>query len=421
MSTPDKPTSPVSPQNPNVPPPGATNTPSPAAPQIPPPPNNHKRNRTILWVTLAFLLAAGLWILLWLFYLRFHETTDDAYVNGYKINLTSAISGVPIAFYADDTDLVEEGQLLVKLDSTDYKLRYEAALANLAATTLQVKQLYDTVKTNATNADTMRIRLSKARFDYENRKNLIGSQAISNEDFIHTRDDLSIAELNLKYAEEQLELAKAAAGPTEPESHPLIKAQKANVRSAFYNLYHTSIYAPSRGYVAQRTVEVGQAVAPNSVLMAIIPEAGMWVDANFKETQLRNMRIGQPAKVNFDTYGSSFDVEGKVIGIASGTGSVFSLIPPQNATGNWIKIVQRLPVRIAINPEQIKNKPLRLGLSAYVDVNVTKTDLPVLAQEPSKNLIAATKVYDIDFQALEVIMQKIVTTNLISDNATRVP
>ncbi|MFA6916572.1 MAG: HlyD family efflux transporter periplasmic adaptor subunit [Parachlamydiales bacterium] len=406
MSTPDKQTTPpLSPPMPS----------SPAAPEIAPPGSNNKRNRTILWITLGFLVAAALWILLWVFYLRFHETTDDAYVNGYKINLTSAISGVPIAFYADDTDLVEEGQLLVKLDKTDYQLRYDNALANLGATVLQVKQLYETVKANATTVETMRVRVSKAKFDFENRKNLIESQAISNEDFVHTRDDLTVAELNLKYAEEQWELAKAAVGPTQPENHPLIEAQKSNVRSAYYNLFHTSIYAPARGYVAQRIVEVGQAVAPNSVLMAIIPENRMWVDANFKETQLKNMRIGQPVKVNFDLYGSGFDVEGNVIGIASGTGSVFSLIPPQNATGNWIKIVQRLPVRIGLNPEQIKSKPLRLGLSAYVDVNISDTDHPMLAVEPIKKAISTTKVYDIDFKVVEAKMQKIITANLMTN------
>lgn len=386
--------------------------PSAKTPEIPPPPSNNGRNKTILWVTLAFLLAAACWVLLWVFYLRFHETTDDAYVNGYKINLTSVVSGIPAAFYADDTDLVEEGQLLVALDKTNYQLNYDNALANLAATTLQVKQLYETVKTNATNVESARIRAGKARYDFENRKHLVESQAVSNEEFTHTRDDLTLAELDLKHSEEQLQLSKAAVGPTTPEKHPLVEAQKENVRSAYYNLYHTDIYSPARGYVAQRAVELGQAVAPNTVLMAIIPEKRMWVDANFKETQLKQMRIGQPVKLTFDTYGSSFEVDGKVFGIGMGTGSVFSLIPPQNATGNWIKIVQRLPVRIILDPEQMKNKPLRLGLSAYVDVNVTETDLPYLAETADKSVIASTDIYTINYKPVEALMEKIISENL---------
>lgn len=369
-----------------------------------------------MWILSAVVFLLGLgWFLLWLFYLQFHEWTDDAYVNGNMINVTSVISGAPIAFYADDTDLVKEGQLLVVLDSTDYRIAYERQQASLAATVLQVRQLYDTVSTNISNVKNKQVQRDKARYDYDNRSKLVDSKAVSNEDYVHAHDALSTAELDLKMAEEQLQVAKDAAGNTPVEQHPLIEQHKAAVRNAFYNLKHCSVYAPATGYVAQRAVEVGQWVKPETAMMAIIPIDYMWVDANFKETQLTYMRIGQPATVTFDIYGSSVEFTGKVLGIASGTGSVFSLIPPQNATGNWIKIVQRLPVRIQVDPEKMKKYPLRLGISAEVNVNITHTDLPMLAQQPPQKPVSTTTVFNLDMSEVDSVIDGIIKANLNSE------
>lgn len=373
--------------------------------------NSHKRNHKLLWITLFLTVLGIIWLLLWLFYFRYHPSTDDAYVNGSKVNVTTFISGMPIAYYADDTDLVEEGQLLVMLDPTEYKIAYEKALSALASTVLKVKQLFDNVKVSTTSVQAKRIAMDKARYDYENRKNLIGLKAISNEDFTHAKDALNTAEQDLKQAIFQLQMAQDAVGKYTLENHPWIEEQKAQVREAYYKLMHCAIYAPATGYVAQRAVEVGQWVTPASYMMAIIPIDYMWVDANFKETQLTYMRIGQPAKVKIDLYG---DVEfnGTVYGIASGTGSVFSLIPPQNATGNWIKIVQRLPVRIVLDKETMKKYPLRLGLSADVHVDIENQDLPILAQQPSKKTIASTSIYQIDMKEVNETMDKILRENV---------
>jgi membrane fusion protein (multidrug efflux system) len=356
-------------------------------------------------------LAIG-WVLLWLFYLRYHETTDDAYVSGNMINVTSVIPGSPIAFFADDTDLVKEGQLLVLLDCTEYQIKFDLELETLASTVLRVRQLYDNVKQNTANVENKRIMLERARYDYENRSKLVNTLAISNEDYIHSKDDFTLAEINYRQAQHQLDIAIDAAGNTPIERHPDIEAQKARVRQAFYFVRHCSIYAPATGFIAQRQVEVGQWATPSTPLMAIIPINYMWVDANFKETQLTYMRIGQPATVTFDIYGKHPVFEGKVLGIASGTGNVFSLIPPQNATGNWIKIVQRLPVRIGIDLEKYKNYPLRLGLSAYVNVDISKTDLPPLATIPANKPVGITTVYDIDFKEVEPLIEKIIQENL---------
>ena len=343
-------------------------------------PSHRGRNHTLWWFTLGIIVVGLAWFLLWFFYLQYYESTDDAYANGNMININAAVPGSVVAFFADDTDLVMEGQLLVLLDRTDYQVQYDKELAALAATVLQVRQLYDTVKVNLANVDTKRIALARTKYDHDNRQQLVGTRAISDEDYTHSKDDLSTALFTLQQAEYQLQVALAAVGNTPPEKHPMIDQQQGSVRNAFYNLTHCAIHAPATGYVAQRSVDVGEWVTTTRALMAVIPKDYVWVDANFKETQLTYMRIGQPTTVWFDMYGSKVKYTGKVLGIASGSGSVFSLIPPQNATGNWIKIVQRLPVRISLDPETLKDYPMRLGISANVDVDISDYSGPKLAE-----------------------------------------
>lgn len=387
---------------------------SEASMQQPANPTHHNHRSVVFWIVTFILLIIGVaWFLLWFLYLQFHATTDDAYANGNLININSAIPGTAIAFYADNTDLVIEGQLLVLLDPTDYQIAYEKALANLAAEALEVRQYYDDVQVQQANVEVKKAMLSKARFDYDNRSQLIDSKAVSNEEFIHSRDDLTIAENEAKKAEAQLQAAQDLLGVTALENHPKIEERKASVREAYYNLRHCEIYAPSTGYVAQRSVNVGQTVNRTTNLMAIIPTDYVWVDANYKETQLTYMRVGQPATVWFDIYGSDVKYQGKVLGIASGSGSVFSLIPPQNATGNWIKIVQRLPVRISLDPEVVKKYPIRLGISAEVDVDITEQDLPFLTEVPPSKPVSTTTVYDLNFDEVNEIIDRIVQFNLM--------
>lgn len=376
------------------------------------PPDKKKRNRLLLWFTIFLVLAGLIWLFLYLLYFQYYQSTDDAYVNGNMITINSAVPGSVVAFYADNTDFVLEGQLLVELDKTDYLIRYEESLASLAATVLQVRQLYDAVNENRANLENKAVALARARYDYDNRSQLVGTEAVSKEDFIHSRDDVAAAKMAHKQAEAQLEAALAAAGNTVLEEHPLLMQAKSRVREAYYSLRHCSIYAPSTGYVAQRTVNVGQWATPQTPLMAVIPKDYVWVDANFKETQLTYMRIGQPTTVWFDIYGSKVKYKGTVLGIASGSGSVFSLIPPQNATGNWIKIVQRLPVRVSLDPEQLEKYPPRLGISAEVEVDISNQDLPMLALEPSKKPVAKTTVYDIHMDEVNKLIDKIIRDNL---------
>ncbi len=386
-------------------------------PPLPPPPaitptEPKSRGRAIAYLTVAVLVAGLLWFLLWFFYLQYHQGTDDAYVNGNMITVTSVIPGTPVAFFADNTDLVEEGQLLIQLDPTQYQVAYDKELCTLAATVLKVRQLYDTVKESKANIGVKQAQLGTARFNYEARLPLTGTGGVSAQELNRTKNDLTSAEEQLQQAIYQYKVSQDAAGNTPIESHPLITQQMAAVREAFYRLQHCRIYAPATGYVAQRAVQVGQWASPNTALMAIIPLSYIWVDANYKETELTYMRIGQPAVVTLDIYGDDVKYKGHVIGIGFGTGSVFSLIPPQNATGNWIKIVQRVPVRISLDPETMRKYPPRLGLSAYVKVNVTDIDLPMIAQKPSTTPVGTTNVFDLQMAEVNQLMNRILQDNL---------
>jgi membrane fusion protein (multidrug efflux system) len=379
------------------------------------------RYRGMIWLTGIILLVGLIWFLLWFFDFRWRQYTDNAYVNGSMINVSPVISGSPIAFFADDTDLVKEGQLLVLLDDTPFKLALERELASLATISLQVAQFYNSARASIANVEAKQIAYARLKYDYDNRQQLIGDKAVSGEEYTHAKDLMNQAAQDLKQAQAQLNVSIDQAGhvidssgqlKTPLDQHPLILAQRAIIRQAYYNLKHCAVYAPATGFIAQRSVEVGQWVTPKSYMMAIIPIDYMWVDANYKETQLTDMRIGQPAKVYVDLYGSSVEYKGKVLGIASGTGNVFSLIPPQNATGNWIKIVQRLPVRISLDPETMEKFPLRLGLSAEAYVSIENTDLPYLATVPPTKPVATTSIFELDFSEIDEKMDQSIQKNL---------
>lgn len=379
--------------------------------------NNHvrkqnNRNWYLKWLTIVLLLVALAIVLIYHRYYKFYESTDDAYVSGSLVRLNPVVAGSVIGFYADATDYVKQGQLLVQLDKTPFKMALDEEFAQLARIVLQTKQLYDDLQVKQALLDKARTALSTAQYDYKNHPALVNTQTISNEDDIHSQVGLKNAEDDFKLASAQLKIAQDAVGPTQIASHPAIVAQKERVRQAYYQLYHCDIYSPCTGYVAQRNVQVGQLATLTTSLMTLFPTEGAWVDANFKETQLRNMRIGQSATIWFDLYGSDFNLQGRVLGIGVGTGSVFSVIPPQNATGNWIKIVQRIPVRISLDPIALKDHPVRLGISANVNVDITEQDLPYLAKEPPKEPVAITNVFQIDFQQIEEEIQNVINAYL---------
>ncbi|NIF74032.1 MULTISPECIES: HlyD family secretion protein [unclassified Burkholderia] len=331
---------------------------------------NGKRKRMMTLLILAIVIAAIAYGLYYFLVARFHEETDDAYVNGNVVQITPQVTGTVIAVNADDTQSIRIGEPLVKLDPADSAIALQSAEANLAQTVRRVRGLYaddDQYRAQVAQRDSD---LSKAQDDLRRRLAVAQTGAVSQEEISHARDAVKAAQASLDAARQQLAANVALTANTTVANHPDVLAAAATVRNAYLNNARNTLPAPVTGYVAKRSVQVGQRVSPGTPLMSVVPLGQIWVDANFKEVQLDHMRIGQPVSVTADIYGSSVKYHGKVIGFSAGTGSAFSLLPAQNATGNWIKVVQRLPVRIALDPQELERHPLRIGLSMQVDVDI---------------------------------------------------
>ncbi|CAB3723418.1 Multidrug export protein EmrA [Paraburkholderia phenoliruptrix] len=349
--------------------PAATN--QPAQPNKPAQPaNNGKRKRMMTLLVIVILIAAIAYGLYYFLVARFHEDTDDAYVNGNVVQITPQVTGTVVAVNADDTQTVKAGDPLVVLDPADARVALEQAEANLAPTVRQVRGLFADDNQYQAQVAQRQADLSRAQDDLKRRLTVAQTGAVSQEEISHARDAVKSAQAAVDAAQQQLASNRALTANTTIANHPNVQAAAAKVRDAYLNNARNTLPAPVTGYVAKRSVQVGQRVSPGTPLMAIVPLGGVWVDANFKEVQLKHMRIGQPVELTADVYGSSVVYHGKVVGFSAGTGSAFSLLPAQNATGNWIKVVQRLPVRIALDPQELEKHPLRIGLSMQADVSI---------------------------------------------------
>jgi membrane fusion protein (multidrug efflux system) len=378
------------------------------------PDTSNPRKRKVMLVVLAIVvILAG--VAVWgyhEFYGRWNESTDDAYVNGNVVEITPLVTGTVVSIGADDGDLVHEGQVLINFDPNDAQVGLQSAQANLARTVRQVRGLYSNVDGMKAQVNAQQAEVQKAQDNFNRRKNLAAGGAISQEELSHARDDLTSAQNALANARQQLKTTSALVDDTVVSSHPDVMAAAAQLRQAYLNNSRSTLIAPVNGYVAKRSVQLGQRVQPGTALMAVIPLDQLWIDANFKETQLRDMRIGQPVDIEADLYGSDVKFSGTIDSLGAGTGSAFALLPAQNATGNWIKIVQRVPVRIHINAEELAKHPLRVGLSTQVDVNLRDQSGPVLAQQPPQKASFSTNVYDRQLAEADAMI-----TQLIHDNS----
>ncbi|BBP82049.1 multidrug resistance protein [Pseudomonas sp. Pc102] len=372
---------------------------------------NPKRKRMLLILLAVILIVAALAFAWEQLFGRWSEHTDDAYIGGNVVQITPQTVGTVTSIGADDGDLVHEGQVLVRFDPSDAEIGLQQAEANLARTVRQVRGLYNSVDGYKAEVAAKKIALQKARADFDRRRNLAKDGAISQEELAHARDALDSAQSALTSAEQQLNTSRALVDDTVIASHPDVKAAAATLRQAYLEDARATLVAPVTGYVAKRTVQLGQRVQPGTALMAVIPLDQVWIDANFKETQLKNMRIGQPVEIESDLYGGDVKYSGTVDSLGVGTGSAFSLLPAQNATGNWIKIVQRVPVRIRINPEQLKEHPLRIGLSMNVKVDLHDQSGPSLAQQAPKKPLFATDVYQRQLAEADQLIEQLIHAN----------
>jgi membrane fusion protein (multidrug efflux system) len=338
-------------------------------------PSRSRRPALLALVAVVAIAGAG-----WAFYdfvLNAHiVSTDDAYVSGDVVEITSKINGTVIGLHADDTQAVKPGDLLIELDPAEASIAMQSAQAGLAQAVRSVKALQAQADQLRAQIDARGADVRRAQDDARRRAGLIATGAVSREDFNHAQDTSSSQEASLVGAQAQLEQVLAQLGTTPVAAHPDVLNAASKLRSAALAMRRTHIEAPTDGIVARRNVQPGQHVESGTPLMAVVPLEDVWIDANFKEVQLQNMRVGQPVTVSTDLYGSKVTYHGTVAGLAAGSGNAFALLPPQNATGNWIKIVQRVPVRILLDPKEIKANPLRIGLSTTVDVDVADTSGP---------------------------------------------
>lgn len=375
-----------------------------------------KRRLWLILVGAVFCLALVAWLLYWFFVGRFYVATDNAYVTGNQVMITPQVSSGTVCIYADNTDFVEEGQVLVLLDSSNYLIALAEKKALLADTVRAVVGLFTDVEKNQALVEVRKSEMIQAELNLSHRVALVDSQAVAVEEFEQMQTDVKVATSNYLYANKLLEASKALVENTFVETHPRVLDAASHLRQAYLDLIRCSVIAPTRGYIAKRSVQVGDWVAAGSTLMTLVPLDFLWIEANFKETQLERIRIGQDVTFTADIYGSSISYTGKVVGFSGGTGSAFALLPAQNASGNWIKIVQRLPVRIAIELQEIEKNPLFIGLSTEVNIDVRDVGGEMLSRIPQIDPVYTTYLYKTQMQKLESFEGEIV--EIIKTNNT---
>lgn len=376
-------------------------------------PGNKKKKRKGALLLLAglFIVLGVAWLIYWFLVLRHFQETDDAYVAGNQVQVMAQVSGSVNKVWFENTDYVKKGDLLVTLDKTDAEQAFEKAQTALATSVRQTQQLIVNNRQYEANIAVKKTALAQTETDLRRREPLGNANLIGREELQHARDAVASAKAELDVAVQQYNANQAMILKTSLANQPAVKQSAAALRDAWLGLQRTEIVSPMDGFVSRRSVQVGAQISPSTPLMAVVPATNLWVDANFKETQLANVRIGQPATVISDIYGDDVVYHGKVIGLDMGTGSAFSLLPAQNATGNWIKVVQRLPVRIELDPQEVAKHPLRIGLSTLVKVDTTNVDGAVLATQVRKAPAYESDALALDLAPVNTLIGEIIRAN----------
>ncbi|MEO8307185.1 MAG: efflux RND transporter periplasmic adaptor subunit [Pseudomonadota bacterium] len=372
---------------------------------------NGKRRR-ILTILIAIFIVVGIgWLLFSILVLSKREKTDDAYVVGNQVRISAQTPGTVVEVLARNTSRVAAGQVLLRLDTTDAKQAVDRAEAALAQSVRQVRQRQAETHQYDALVSARTLELQHAQTDLERRLPLLAEKAVSEEEVRHARDAVAMARAQLDQARELRASSNALVDSTTVLDNPAVQQQRALYKDAWIDLQRAAVVAPMNGYIAQRSVQLGQHVLPGEHLMSVIPLQDVWLEANFKENQLRNLRIGQPATITSDLYGGSVAFHGHVIGLQAGTGAAFSVLPPQNASGNWIKVVQRVAVKIVLDPKELAEHPLRIGLSMTVKVDTHDRSGLVLAGEPVTDVQEATTAYTTDIAAADAAAAAIIQHN----------
>lgn len=387
-----------------------------ASESTPPSVTGTQRRRTLV-IGAIVLIVAGIAGALWFEQSQQYVTTEDAYVDGNAIQVTSQISGTVTSINADDTDHVSVGMPLVKLNPVDQKVQFERAKATLARATRTARTEYYQVQQLQQEVEQRQTDLRKALDDVARRNQVISSGAVSREELTHTQETLTNAKAALQASRDALAEKAALVDNTTLRTHPDVLVAASNLRDAYVALARTTIVSPVDGMVTKRSVQVGQRISPGMAMMSVVPLNALWVNANFKESQLEHLRIGQPVTLTADVYRSSVTYHGTIVGIDAGTGSAFALLPAQNATGNWIKVTQRVPVRIALDPNEISRNPLRVGLSMRISVDTKDRTGLAVRRDIAPETTYSTEVFDHELANADALVESIIRANEGVDQA----
>ena len=375
--------------------------------------NPGKRKAVLLAITAAFVVAGAAWAAYYQLVLSREEVTDNAYVGGNLVTLSAQVTGNVDAIRADETQMVKAGAPLITLNAIDADLALRQAQARLGNVVRQERERYASVAQYDAVIEQRRLALATAQGNLARRAPLAADQTISGEDLAHAKQAVDDAKAALTVAQRQAESAKSGVAGVHLASHPAVLSARGDVLQAWLAVRRNAVVAPVSGYVAKRSVQLGTHVTPGTPLMSIVPLDQLWVDANFKESELRNIRVGQAATIETDLYGSKVVYHGKVLGMSAGTGSAFSLLPAQNATGNWIKVVQRVPVRITLDPKELAAHPLRIGLSTTVTVDTRHGEGATLDQPMVASTVYTTQALSQPVGEAEKMADAIIAQNLV--------
>jgi membrane fusion protein (multidrug efflux system) len=382
-----------------------TQTPSPVDPAQP---KASYRPQLLLILGIVLLMATlGIWYLLGLG----TESTDDAYVDGNIVQVTSQVSGTVTMISGDNTDHVDAHSPLVTLNAVDAEIQFERAKSNLARAVRQARTQYYQVQQLEAEVSQRQNDVNKAQDDVRRRSQLAASGAVSREEISHAEEVLKNALAGLDGTRHALAIRLAMVDNTTLRTHPDVLVAAANLRDACIALHRSQIYSPVTGVITKRSVQVGQRINPGVALMSVVPIDQVWVNANFKESQIQDLRIGQPVVLRADAYSRKVIFHGSIVGLDAGTGSAFSLMPAQNATGNWIKVTQRVPVRIALQPQEIADNPLRLGLSMRVSVDTTDTSGQVLNKKTPAQPAYSTNIFENELKDANDVVEQVISAN----------
>jgi membrane fusion protein (multidrug efflux system) len=373
--------------------------------------NPNKRRLVLGGITAAFVAAGLAYGAYYLLVASKRMETDNAYVGGNLVNVSSQVTGSVVEIRTDETQMVQAGAEIVRLDPADAEVNLAQAEARLGSAVRQQRERYSNVGQYEAAIEQRRVQLKTAQEDLARRAPLALDNIVSGEDVTHARRAVDDAKAALDIATRQLAAARVSVSGVAPAEQPAVLAAKADYLGAWLAARRNAIVAPVTGYVAKRSVQVGSRIAPGAPLLSIVPLDQLWVDANFKESELRDIRVGQTATIEADIYGGKIVYHGKVVGLGAGTGSAFSLLPAQNATGNWIKVVQRVPVRISLDPQELRAHPLRIGLSTTVDVDISHGG-SALGAVPAATPAYETNVLNQPLQQAQQATDAIVAKNM---------